>query len=557
MDKSPLFNKILRQVHCHMRPEVVMPLALAPKAARCFFTAAFFALSTTAPAQADVTPFSQSLAFAAAEREDIAAFYAARNYAPVWTTAEAALRRGALLTVLADAGNHGLPVSQYDADKLVQAFQAAETEGDRGRLEFRMTRAFLAYARDMKMGVLVPAKVDALIKLERPEYDGIAQLQAFLLAPQPGEWLHNLAPNAPEYARLTAEKIRLERVLAQGGWGPVVAAAALEPGVAGDAAVALRNRLMAMGYLGRSVTGSYDRAMQAAVQRFQMAHGLVADGVAGEGTIDQINIGADARLQAVVVAMERLRWMGDAPRGARHVWVNLPDFTAKIVDHGQVTFSTRAVVGANDADRRTPEFSDIMEYFVVNPSWSVPRSITVKEYLPLLQRNANAVRHLNVIDGNGRVVPRGAVNFAAYTARSFPFALRQAPSDGNALGKVKFMFPNQYNIYLHDTPAKDLFSRDVRAFSHGCIRLADPIDFAHEIFGVQSEDPEAEFDRLLVTGEESSVVLTEKVPVHLVYFTAWPGVRGEMTYRRDVYGRDAAIWDALVAAGVALPGVQG
>jgi L,D-transpeptidase YcbB len=227
------------------------------------------------------------------------------------------------------------------------------------------------------------------------------------------------------------------------------------------------------------------------------------------------------------------------------------------VDHGRVTFSTRAVVGATESDRQTPEFSDIMEYFVVNPSWSVPRSITVKEYLPLLQRNANAVGHLKVIDGAGRVVPRGAVNFAAYTARNFPFALRQPPSDGNALGKVKFMFPNQYNIYLHDTPSKDLFNRDVRAFSHGCIRLADPIDFAHEIFGVQSDDPEAEFDRLLVTGTESAVSLSEKVPVHLVYFTAWPGARGGMTYRRDVYGRDAAIWDALVAAGVAMPGVQG
>jgi L,D-transpeptidase YcbB len=314
---------------------------------------------------------------------------------------------------------------------------------------------------------------------------------------------------------------------------------------------------LAMGYLARSATGSYDKAMQTAVQRFQIDHGLVADGVASEGTLSQINMGADLRLQSVIVALERLRWIGDAPRGARHVWVNLPDFTAKIVDHGQVTFSTRAVVGANEPDRQTPEFSDTMEYFVVNPSWSVPRSITVKEYLPLLQRNANAVRHLNVIDGNGRVVPRGAVNFAAYTARNFPFALRQAPSDGNALGKVKFIFPNPYNIYLHDTPSKDLFNRDVRAFSHGCIRLADPIDFAHEIFGEQSDDPEAEFDRLLVTGTESSVSLTEKVPVHLVYFTAWPGARGGMTYRRDVYGRDAEIWNALLRAGVAMPGVQG
>lgn len=534
-----------------------MSFVWAPVAIRSLAVSVALCVMMPAAVQADVTPFSQSLALAAADREDIAAFYLARNYAPVWTTADAAPRRAALIEVLTVAGDHGLPFATYKVSDLISAFGKAETEGDRGRLDVAMTRAFLAYARDMKMGVLVPAKVDGLIRLDRPDYDGIAQLNAFLATPKPAAWLRSLAPKTPEYTRLMAAKIALEQTISNGGWGPVVAADALAPGAADAAVVALRDRLVTMGYLGRSVTGTYDKPMQAAVQRFQMDHGLVADGVAGTGTIEEINLSADQRLKSVLVALERLRWIGDAPRGPRHVWVNLPDFTAKIIDHGQVTFSTRAVVGANEADRQTPEFSDVMEYFVVNPSWSVPRSITVKEYLPLLQRNGNAVRHLNVIDGSGRVVPRGAINFAAYTARNFPFALRQAPSDGNALGKVKFMFPNTHNIYLHDTPSKDLFNRDVRAFSHGCIRLADPIDFAHEIFGVQSSDPEAEFDRLLVTGQESAVTLTEKVPVHLVYFTAWPGARGNMTYRRDVYGRDAAIWDALVRAGVALPGVQG
>jgi L,D-transpeptidase YcbB len=305
MDKLQLLNKILCHKRFQKRPEVVMPLALAGTATRHFLAAAFIGLTAICPARAEVTPFSQSLAFATAEREDIAAFYLARNYAPVWTTAEAAPRRAALLAALSAAGDHGLPVSQYNVDKLVRAFQTAETEGDRGRLEFRMTRLFLAYVRDMKMGVVVPAKVDPLIKIERPDHDGIAQLQAFLLAPQPGEWLRDLAPKSPEYARLMAEKIALEDAVARGGWGPVVTADALAPGAAGDAVVALRNRLMTMGYLGRSVTGSYDRSMQSAVQRFQIDHGLVADGVAGAGTVDEINLGADARLKSVVVALER------------------------------------------------------------------------------------------------------------------------------------------------------------------------------------------------------------------------------------------------------------
>jgi murein L,D-transpeptidase YcbB/YkuD len=198
-----------------------------------------------------------------------------------------------------------------------------------------------------------------------------------------------------------------------------------------------------------------------------------------------------------------------------------------------------------------------MDHMVINPSWGVPRSIIVKEYLPLLQQNPNAVSHLQVIDRNGRVVPRGAVNFASYSARSFPFGLRQPPSDGNALGKVKFMFPNPYNIYLHDTPAKDLFDHEVRAYSHGCIRLADPFDFAYALLAAQSDDPKGLFQEHLVSDRETVVKFEEKLPVHLVYFTAWPTAKGEMTYRRDVYGRDAVLFEALTEAGVVLRGVQG
>jgi murein L,D-transpeptidase YcbB/YkuD len=198
-----------------------------------------------------------------------------------------------------------------------------------------------------------------------------------------------------------------------------------------------------------------------------------------------------------------------------------------------------------------------MEYMVVNPSWSVPRSITTKEYLPLLKKNPNAAGHLKIVDSRGRVVDRGSINFGKYTAANFPFAMRQPPSDGNALGLVKFMFPNQWNIYLHDTPSKSLFQREVRAFSHGCVRLGDPFDFAYALLGAQSDDPVGLFQGVLKSGREQAIKLEQHVPVHLVYFTAFPGPKGEMNYRRDIYGRDAAIYQALIAAGVAPGGQQG
>ena len=507
------------------------------------------------PVFAQSTAYRQAVAEAAALDDVIAAWYRNSGYDTLWTSSDDADRRNALLTVLETASDHGLPVARYDAGALRLAYKDARTEGDRGRLEVMMTRAFLDYAHDIHSGVLVPAKIDPGIVRVVPELDPRASLVA-ITAGNALDFLRNLPPKAPAYALLMKEKITLQAKIANGGWGGEVDAASVKPDATGPAVVQLRDRLVALGYLARSATQTYDAGISGAVQDFQVDHGLEATGIAGESTIAQLNIGPEERLKSVLAAMERERWL-NIDLGDRYVWVNLADFSAKIIDHGKVTFETRSVIGKNVSDRRTPEFSDQIEFMVVNPSWNVPRSITTKEYLPLLQRNPNAAGQLNIIDRNGRVVPRDAINFAAYTAKTFPFSMRQSPSDDNALGVVKFMFPNPYNIYLHDTPSKSLFAQEVRDFSHGCIRLGDPIDFAHALLAVQTTDPAGEFARFLNTGRETSVKLDKPVPVHLVYFTARPSSKGRMEYRRDVYGRDAAIYDALTEAGVALRGVQG
>lgn len=519
-----------------------------------------FALLTAVPplstaAHAQVSPFTQSLAEAASEDEAISGFYRDRAYQPLWTGAADAERRNALLNALARAADHGLPVPRYDANALITAFQSARTEGDVGRLEVRMTRAFLDYARDIQTGVLVPSKVDHGLVREVAVVDRRANLDAFVAA-DPVEFLRALPPADPAYAALMKAKLGIEHQIAKGGWGPQIAAPALSPGQSGEAVVALRNRLIAMGYLGRTATQDYDSAIIKAVQGFQLDHGLTADGAANADTVAELNLPPQDRLKSIIVAMERVRWL-DIDRSDRYVWVNLPDFTAKIIDDGKVTFSTRSVIGKNDADTQSPEFSDMMELMVINPSWSVPRSITTKEYLPLLKRNPNAAGHLRIVDRKGRLVSRGAIDFSKYTAANFPYSMQQAPSDGNALGKVKFLFPNKYNIYLHDTPTKQLFDREVRAFSHGCIRLGEPFEFAYTLLAKQTDDPQGEFARYLDTGREAGVRLEQQVPVHLVYFTAYPTARGEISYRRDIYGRDGRIFDALSEAGVELYGVQG
>lgn len=548
MPVSPVFSPLF--VSNHSSRSIFLALCLSTAA-----TGLAGPASATGQVPATDSSFVQAVAETAAADEAVAAFYRETGYAAIWTDADDAARRNALLLTLSRAGDHALPVSRYDAGALLAALRSAQSERDRGRVEVQMTEAFLDYARDVQTGVLEPKKVDAGIVREVPVRDRRAQLDAFLAA-DPAAYLRGLPPVAPEYAQLMRVRFDLLQQIAAGGWGPEVDANRLEPGDSGATVVALRDRLVAMGYLRPTASAEYDAAMRKAVETFQISHGLTVDGVAGASTLDEINVGAEDRLKSVVVAMERMRWM--APDlGTRHVWVNLPDFTARIVDHGRDTFVTRAVVGKASGDLKTPEFSDQMEMMVLNPSWSVPRSITTKEYLPLLKANPNAAGHLKIVDRAGREVSRASIDFSRYTAANFPYAMRQPPSDGNALGKVKFLFPNPYNIYLHDTPQKQLFSQEVRAYSHGCIRLADPIDFAYAMLAPQSADPEAEFDGQLKTKAESVIKLTTPVPVHLVYFTAFPDAKGEMTYRRDIYGRDAEIFRALTDAGVALDDVQG
>ncbi|UYV39546.1 L,D-transpeptidase family protein [Rhodobacteraceae bacterium D3-12] len=508
-------------------------------------------------ARAQVTAFKQAVAEAAAKDKDIAAFYKANDYKGIWTGAfgRDASRRKALFKAIDQAPNHGLPTARYNPEGLMATLKAAKSPRARGFAEVEMTKTFLRLSRDMQTGMLTPRKIDSGIVRKVPYRDRVTYLTNFVKS-SPNGFFRALAPKTPEYVRLMKEKMQLERLLAKGGWGAAVPAKSLKPGQSGAAVVALRNRLARMGYLGRSSTQSYDAKIQGAVLAFQQDHGLAADGVAGAGTIKEINKGAEERLKSVIVALERERWV-NMPRGKRHVLVNLTDFTARIIDNGKVTFETRSVIGATKSDRRSPEFSDVMEYMVINPTWNVPRSIAVKEYLPMMKRNRNAAGHLRLVDSRGRTVSRSSINFAAYTARNFPFNIKQPPSRRNALGLVKFMFPNKYNIYLHDTPSKSLFGRESRAFSHGCIRLHKPFDFAYALLAKQSKNPEAEFKRHLNTGRESVVKLEQHVPVHLIYRTAFTQAKGRTQFRRDVYGRDAKIWNALNKAGVALRAVRG
>ncbi|MEM6889176.1 MAG: L,D-transpeptidase family protein [Pseudomonadota bacterium] len=517
--------------------------------------AAALALTGHQKAGAQTTAFKQAVAEAAAPDRDIAEFYRSTGYDSFWTGKDDRARRNALIDALENADHHGLPSRVYDLEGLRVRMASARSARDLGVLEVALSQVFLTYARDVQTGLLTPSQIDPLMVRKVPLRKRASYLTN-LSKSSPKGFFRALPPQTAEYNALMKHKLALKALQRQGGWGAAAPARTLKPGATGSDVVALRDRLVRMGYMNRSASQSYDATLEAAVRQFQARHGLAQDGVAGPGTLAEISIPVASRLQSVAVAMERERWM-NLDRGQRHIDVNLADFSAKIIDNGKVTFATRSVIGHRERDRQSPEFSDVMEFLVINPSWHVPRSIATKEYLPELQQDPMAVSHLEITDSSGRQVDRLAVDFTQYTTSTFPFAMRQPPSRSNALGLVKFMFPNKHNIYLHDTPQKKLFAREVRAYSHGCIRLADPFEFAYALLAKQTSNPEDFFQRILATGEESTVYLEQPVPVHLMYRTALTDARGALEFRRDIYGRDDKIWRALDQAGVALKAAQG
>jgi murein L,D-transpeptidase YcbB/YkuD len=508
------------------------------------------ALVAVAPQPVQAQAFSalrQAIAEVAASDEALVAFYRDRDFEPVWTVSDAADRRAALIRALEQAGNHALPTANYDIEGLRAAFRDATNPYLRGQADVMASRIFLQYAQDVHGGFLDPSEIIPDIFQDQPHRDPYALMTEFLES-NPHEFMAGLPPQSPGYTRLMRMKFELEELAASGGYGPTVQAGSLRPGDSGGAVIQLRNRLMRMGYLDRSATAEYDAALQSAVVQFQGNNGITADGIAGADTIRAINRSVEDHWNEIALAMERHRWLNDGQVHDRLIFVNLTDFHVHVIDNGEVTFVTRSVVGARD--RQTPEFSDEMEHMVINPSWWVPRSIARRSYIPgILAGNGSYLQLM----ANGRPVNPASVDMSRYTINNFPFDLRQPPGPRNALGTVKFMFPNRHAIYLHDTPDQYLMDREVRTFSSGCIRLDDPHDFAYHLLARQMDDPEPYFQSILRTGDETQVNLDQHIPVHLTYWTAWVESDGRLQTRADVYGRNARLSQAVRSLGVVMP----
>ncbi|MEO1687074.1 MAG: L,D-transpeptidase family protein [Pseudomonadota bacterium] len=535
-------------------------LAWQPPAPAAAQTTAPAAAQTTAPAAARTTAPAASAAdlrLAASADPSLGAFYGARDWRPMWTVAGGVLSPTALLDALEQAGSHALPAAAYGGAALRARVRAAEAAGaPDADLEIALSRTLARYAADLSAGALKPNAVDRNIHRFPVRPEAAALLAQAAAAPDLNAWLDARAPQDPGYARLRALYADLAAQAKAGGWRASLAeGGTLRPGDRGPRVAQLRARLAELGDAPAPAEEAelFDPALEVAVKEFQRRHGLNADGLAGRRTFAALGADAGERFRQAAVNLERMRWMRE-PRGARHIYVNIADYRMQLVEHGKTLFDTRVVVGKRR--HQTVEFSDEMEYMVVNPTWHVPRSIANQEILPKLQENPNYLveRNMRLVSDGGVPADTTVHDWSQYAVGSFPYRVKQRPGLGNALGRVKFMFPNRFSIYLHDTPSKSLFKRDARSFSHGCVRVENPFEFAHALLAPQLDDPEGAFQAWLDKRTERYVHLNVHVPVHLDYRTVWVDEAGTAQFRADVYGRDARVWTALESAGLS-PGL--
>lgn len=475
----------------------------------------------------------------------IQGFYQGRVFQPLWVSEQGLNPHGEmLLAAFERAGEHALDPQDYAPDRLRDLAGAARDTAALAELEVAISNTFVIYANHLTAGRVKPNEVNRSLNLFPKAPDPSVVLEYVESSEDFATAIDGLSPNTPNYARLKTALADYRAKEAAGGFTPVPEGETLKPGMTDARLDTLRQRLAEQDLFSPgSHSGTvYDGALVEAVKLFQERHGLEVDGIIGKATLAEINVPISTRIGQMELNMERRRWMPD-DLGPRYVFVNLADQNLKVVEDDKTVHTTRVVVGK--PFHATPVFSDEMTYAEVNPYWTVPYSIATTEYLPMLQRDPGALqgKNIRVFSGNREIDP-WSVAWSSYSRASFPFTLRQDPGEGNALGRIKFMFPNKFNIYIHDTPSKSLFSRAQRSFSHGCIRAEAPFDLGEALLGPDGWT-KAKLETVRDSGERRVIKLSKPLPVHLTYLTAWVNKDGSVHFRADIYERDKVLAKAI------------
>ena len=487
-------------------------------------------------------------------------FYAARSFQPAWNGETGVSPAGAVLVrEIRATAREGLRPADYHLanieNLLAELTNGVETNGVaelemRADLDILLTDAFLLYGSHLLTGHVNPETIKSQWAIESRDADLGEILTTALDRNEIEKALDGLRPQHAAYASLKEALRYYHNIMETGAWPKVASGPKMERGDWGSRVRALRSRLAISGDLVLTDAGDpylFDDLLDLAVRGFQERHGLEVDGIVGRETLKVLNVTVTERLHQIRANLERWRWVPHS-LGSHYILVNIANFELDVVEHGQTVMSMRVVVGKGY--RRTPVFTGSMTYMELNPYWHIPPRIAVRDIVPNVRQDPQYLTRKNIRvleswDPQASEVDPGSIDWTRITSKSFPFKLRQEPGPDNALGRVKFMFPNKFNVYLHDTPARTLFQRTKRTFSSGCIRVEKPIDLAVYLLRGNPDWTRARIVASIESGKTQTVHLPEPIPVHLLYWTAWVDSGGTIHFRDDIYGRDKRLIEAL------------
>ncbi len=475
------------------------------------------------------------------EPELLSRLYRSRESAPIWLDGGPLNKEIAnLLTAVSESVAHGFAAERYHRSTIERLMEARD-ETSRLALELLLTDAFINQALHRGRGAIYPPNLDADWQVPQAEIDAVAFLAK--TAQERGNVntaLATLWPIDEEYARLVT---RRAEIAASGDEMTVQIAPGrlLKPGQTDERVILLKQRLMGPG----DYSPLYDEDLRREVIAYQRSAGLEPDGIIGDNTLEVLNATRVSWIDRIDANLERWRWL---PRQTpdTYIRVNIAAFTLRVFENGSPMLAMNTIVGK--AYRQTPVFSETIKYMVFNPYWNVPFSIATQDKLPLLKANASAEARKGFEakpQGSDVFVPVDTIDWSNVTRRNFSYLLRQRPGEQNALGRMKFMLPNQFAVYLHDTPSRELFARQERSFSSGCVRLERPKELAHWLLSRDGNTQAERLDALLASADTTTIYLKTPVPVYIVYFTAFVADDGDVAFRRDIYERDKVLTAAL------------
>jgi len=487
-------------------------------------------------------------------------FYSRRDFHPAWSNDHAITSLAeTLIEKIEHSSVEGLVPEHYHFDRIMALYNLIQEMSDITlkanpeslvEIDMLLTDAFLMLGCRFSAGCINSLTVDAEWHASRYDLDMDKVLTDALKERNIQESLYDLLPGQPEYYRLRKALHTYRILLTRGGLPAIQASTLLHKGREDDHIITIKKLLRATGDLSDEedpLNRTFNETLEKAVMTFQGRHGIQPDGIIGPDTLQAMNVSVETRIHQIEVNLERMRWIA-RNLGHRYVIVNIADFTLRVVEYAQTVMSMDVIVGK--PFRNTPVFAEKIKYMVLNPSWNIPERIVAEEILPKAKNELNYIKNHNFIVRAGwnkeaAVIDPDTINWPQLKPAAFQYILQQPPGPLNPLGRIKFMFPNRFNVYIHDTPAKEKFSSLIRTFSHGCIRIKHPVDLAAYLL---QDDPDWTKEKIIAainSGIETKIQLMQPVAVHIIYLTAWVDDQGMIQFRQDVYGRDALLAKAL------------